>query len=47
MTLIGASVAHIGFSAFIGKAYPFFGYIGLFEIVAILIFFLSGKRKKN
>lgn len=42
VTLSGIVIAHIGFSVFVSKAYPFFGYIGLFEIVIIVIFFIFG-----
>lgn len=47
VTISGAFLAHIGFSAFVEKAYPLFGYIGLFEIAVIIIYFLFGKNSAS
>jgi len=44
---VGIAAAHIGFSSIVGKVYPLFGYIGLFELVAVIICFLSGTKRKN
>lgn len=43
VTVSGIVVAHIGFSVFVGKAYPVFGYVGLFEIVVIILFFIFAR----
>jgi uncharacterized membrane protein YkvI len=40
-----ALLAHIGFSAFVDMVYPFFGYVGLFEIAAVLIYALFAKSR--
>lgn len=45
VTLAGVLLAHIGFNAFIEKAYPLFGYIGLFQIAAILLYFAFGEKE--
>lgn len=43
-TVGGAILAHIGFKTFVDKAYPFFGYVGLFEIAVIILYFFFGKK---
>ena len=46
IVLIAASIfSRIGFSNFISTVYPVFGYLGLFKIFVILIFFILQKRK--
>ena len=41
ISLLGIIFAQIEFSGFISKIYPLFGYIGLFEIILIFIFYLK------
>lgn len=38
-------IAHVGFSNFVGRVYPLFGYVGLFQAVAIILFFIFGRKK--
>lgn len=45
--LVSIVVAHIGFSNMVGKLYPIFGYIGLFEIILILLYFINSKLKRK
>jgi uncharacterized membrane protein YkvI len=47
VTVTGIALAHIGFSVFIERAYPLFGYIGIFQIAAILLFFAFNGKKIN
>jgi len=44
ITAAGIILAHFGFNFFIEKAYPLFGYIGLFQIAAILLYFGFGRE---
>ena len=44
ITLLGGSAAFVGFSQFVGGIYPLFGYTGLFQIILILICFVSEKE---
>lgn len=43
----GIMFAHIGFSNFVGRIYPIFGIIGLFEIIMVITYFLSGEKNKK
>ncbi len=38
MITLAVIISHLGFSNFVGKIYPIFGYIGMFEIIIILIY---------
>ncbi|NLK98939.1 hypothetical protein [Defluviitalea saccharophila] len=42
-TLTSIIIAQIGFSKMVGQVYPLFGYVGLFEVFVILLYFISGK----
>ena len=44
VALGGAALAQLGFSTFIDVVYPAFGYIGLFQIAAVLVYFVAGKK---
>lgn len=45
--IIGAIMfSQIGFSYMVGKVYPIFGYIGLLEIILILVYFIKLKIRK-
>jgi uncharacterized membrane protein YkvI len=48
IVFIGISIvfAHIGFSNMVEKVYPIFGYIGLLELILILLYFIKYKMKK-
>lgn len=46
VTLSAAALSQLGFATFIDIAYPLFGYIGLFQIAAILVYFLSARFQK-
>lgn len=41
--LIGSALAHFGFSTLVLKGYTFFGYLGMFQMLMILFFFLIYK----
>ena len=45
IVFVGIIFAHIGFSNFVGKVYPVFGYIGFFEIIFIILFALAYRHK--
>lgn len=38
LVLVGMILAHLGFSGFVEKIYPLFGYLGLFQLTAILLY---------
>mgnify|MGYP000904175077 CR=1 FL=1 len=42
----GLLTAQIGFSNIVQKIYPLFGYIGLFEVLVILLYFAKDKRQE-
>jgi len=44
ITILGISAAHVGFSNIVTHAYRFFGFLGLFIMFAILIYFLTRKN---
>jgi len=44
--ILAMVVAQFGFSNMVGKIYPIFGYIGIFQIVIILLYFVVSKIKK-
>jgi uncharacterized membrane protein YkvI len=44
--LFGSLFSYAGFSAIVGVAYPFFGCLGIFEIIVILIYFLFGGKNE-
>jgi uncharacterized membrane protein YkvI len=44
--VMGALLAHIGFSSLVADVFPLFGYLGLFEIFTIIIFFIVLTRGK-
>jgi len=41
ITISGIAAAHVGFSNIVTHAYSFFGFLGLFIMVAIIIYFLT------
>ena len=43
-TFAGHALAHVGFSALVERAFPFFGYAGLFQIAAIALYCFFGRR---
>jgi uncharacterized membrane protein YkvI len=45
VTLIAVMLAFVGFSSLIANVYPIFGYIGLFKIIIILIYFTFMREK--
>lgn len=45
VTISGMLIAHIGFSSFVGKVYPVFGFIGIVEIATILFRYFAMKVK--
>jgi len=47
ITILGIIAAHVGFSNIVTHAYRFFGFLGLFIMVAIIIYFLSSKKFKK
>ena len=44
ITLGGIIAAHAGFSNIVTRAYTFFGFLGLFIMFAIIIYFLRGRK---
>ena len=44
VSVVGVVLAHIGFSTLVSAVFPLFGYVGLFEIAVIIIFFLFMKK---
>jgi uncharacterized membrane protein YkvI len=42
-TLFSMVIAQVGFSNMVAKVYPIFGYIGIFEVVMILLYFIHYK----
>ncbi|WP_058486678.1 YkvI family membrane protein [Defluviitalea phaphyphila] len=44
--LISILIAKIGFSKMVGEIYPIFGYVGIFEIFVILLYFVNIKIRK-
>jgi len=48
IVILGAVAAHAGFSNIVAHAYSFFGFLGLFIMFSILIYFIGGiKRREN
>lgn len=45
--LIAITFSQIGFSNMVGKVYPIFGYIGIFEIISIFIYFIKIKLSEK
>jgi uncharacterized membrane protein YkvI len=43
ITILGVFLAHIGFSSLISGIYPIFGYIGLFEVITLFLFFIFAR----
>ena len=43
--VISVVIAHVGFSGIVNHVYSFFGYVGLFEIIAIVVFWLKLKAE--
>ncbi|NLM13039.1 MAG: hypothetical protein GX209_04760 [Epulopiscium sp.] len=39
-------IAQIGFSKMVGQIYPLFGYVGLFEVFVILLYFINWKLNR-
>ncbi len=46
VTIGGVLLAQIGFSNFVGLAYPVFGYLGLLEMVVILLYFVKRMMRR-
>lgn len=45
LCLAGFLFAHVGFTNFVSIAYPFFGYIGLFEVIAFILYLALQQNK--
>ncbi|TCT12308.1 putative membrane protein YkvI [Natranaerovirga pectinivora] len=45
--MMGVLVAQIGFSTMVSKVYPVFGYIGLLELILILMYFIKYKTNQR
>jgi len=43
--IIGVAAAHVGFSNIVTHAYSFFGFLGLFIMFSIIIYFLAAKTR--
>lgn len=43
VTILAGIAAHFGFSGIVGSIYPVFGFVGLFEIIVVILFFLFDK----
>ncbi|MDR2183527.1 MAG: hypothetical protein LBE55_05080 [Clostridiales bacterium] len=46
IVILGIVAAHVGFSNIVAHAYSFFGFLGLFIMFAIIIYFLTTKSTK-
>lgn len=44
VAVAGVVLAHVGFSTLVSAVFPLFGYVGLFEITVIIIFFIFMKK---
>ena len=45
IAIFGAAAAHAGFANIVANAYTFFGFLGLFMMLAVIIYFLCGFNK--
>jgi len=44
--ILAVCAAHLGFSVIVSNLYSFFGYLGIFKVAAILIYFFFGRNKR-
>ncbi|MDR1209755.1 MAG: hypothetical protein LBK41_05520 [Clostridiales bacterium] len=44
VTLVCAAAAHTGFSELVGRVYPLFGLLGMFEVAAVILYFIFGEK---
>ena len=47
LTLMGIAAAHVGFSNIVTHAYSFFGFLGLFIMFSIIIYFFTGIKHRE